>query len=268
MMRIGLIGLGAIGRSIAELWHRLPPRAYRLAGVCVRKHQLDRARSLLADHAPIYTSVEELLDIHPDCVIEAAGHEVVRTYGTTILRRGCSIYVLSVGSLADSELRSSLISAANDGSSHIMIPAGALAGFDGLLTLASDNLQSVKYTSTKPCQAWEGTVASQGLALEQLTERTIIFRGNAIEAARLFPKNANLAAAVALAGIGFERTQVELVADPNATDNVGTVEAVSQTTTLTLSVKSDPSSNPKTSANVGASVIAALRNDVATLRFA
>lgn len=90
---------------------------------------------------------------------------------------------------------------------------------------------------------------------------------DASNAARLFPKNANLAAAVALAGIGFERTQIELVADPNGTGNIGMLEAVSDSSTLTVTVSSTPSSNPKTSANVGASVIAALRNSAALIRF-
>jgi aspartate dehydrogenase len=267
MTRVGLIGFGAIGHSVADLWHSLAPRSFLLAGVYVRPSQLAQAQRVVPADTLICNDIEQLLDARPDCIIEAAGHGVIRSHGTEILRRGCSIYLLSVGSLAEEALRDSLLSAAGEGNSHIMIPAGALAGFDGLLTLASDNLRSVKYTSTKPCKAWHGTVASQTHALDSLTERTVIFQGNAGDAARLFPKNANLAAAVALAGIGFERTQVELVADPNASGNIGTVEAVSQSTTLTLSMSSNPSSNPKTSANVGASVIAALRNSAAAVRF-
>jgi aspartate dehydrogenase len=267
MKRVGLIGFGAIGRSIVDLWHSLPSPSFRLAAACVRPNQIDQARSRLPESTLICDDIEQLLHIRPDCIIEAAGHEAVQSHGERILRSGCSIYLLSVGSLADATLRGSLVAAASDGNSRILIPAGALAGFDGLLTLACDNLRSVKYTSTKPCKAWQGTVAADTHELDRLTQRTVIFQGNAGEAARLFPKNANLAAAVALAGIGFERTRVELVADPNAGGNVGTVEAVSHSTTLTLSVASNSSSNPKTSANVGASVIAALRNGAAPIQF-
>lgn len=267
MARVGLIGFGAIGRSIVDLWHNLPSRSFLLAGVCVRPNQIETAQNILPEGTLICDDIERLLEIRPDCIIEAAGHGVVQSQAARILRHGCSIYLLSVGSLAEEKLRGTLLTAAAEGDSQVLIPAGALAGFDGLLTLACDNLQSVKYTSTKPCKAWEGTVASETHALHRLTRPTIIFQGNAGEAARLFPKNANLAAAVALAGIGFERTQVELVADPRSSSNVGTVEAVGNTSTLTLSVASDPSSNPKTSANVGASVIAALRNGAAALRF-
>jgi aspartate dehydrogenase len=267
MTSVGLIGFGAIGRSIVDLWHSLPSPSFHLAGACVRPQQIERAQGAMPANTLICDDIEQLLNIRPDCIIEAAGHAVVQSHGARILRRGCSIYLLSVGSLADAALRGSLVSAAGEGNSHILIPAGALAGFDGLLTLACDNLRSVKYISTKPCKAWQGTVAAETHELGRLTRRTVIFQGNAGEAARLFPKNANLAAAVALAGIGFERTRVELVADPNASGNVGTVEAVSRSTTLTLSVASNPSSNPKTSANVGASVIAALRNGTAAVRF-
>jgi aspartate dehydrogenase len=268
MLRVGLIGRGAIGRSIVDLWKCLSPSTFTLAGVCVRPTQRQAARAAMRPEILVSDNVNDLLSIRPDCVIEAAGQTVIASHGDEILRAGCSLYLLSVGSLAHDTLRASLQNSAQAGKSHILIPAGALAGFDGLLTMDCDNLLSVKYTSTKPCNAWQDTLASESYPLDQLTARTVIFRGNASDAARLFPKNANLAAAVALAGIGFERTQIELVADPNVKENVGQLEAVSHSSTLTLTVSSNPSSNPKTSANVGASVIAALRNSAALIRFA
>jgi aspartate dehydrogenase len=267
MKRVGLIGFGAIGRSIAQLWDRLPAHSFTLAGACTRAWQSSEARQALPDATQLCTDVEQLLEMRPDCIIEAAGHNVIQAHGAHILRRGCSIYLLSVGSLAEEALRASLLAAAKEGESQIMVPAGALAGFDGLLALAGEGLRSVKYTSSKPCEAWQDTLASETHELDRLTRATVIFQGSAGEAARLYPKNANLAAAVALAGLGFDRTQVSLIADPHARGNVGSVEAISRTSRLNLSVASNPSSNPKTSANVGASVIAALRNGAASLRF-
>jgi aspartate dehydrogenase len=267
MLRVGLIGLGAIGRSIVDLWGALPPGTFSLAAVCVRPTQRQAARLAMPSDTLVCDNISELLAICPHYVIEAAGQSAIASHGDRILRAGSSLYVLSVGSLAHDTLRKSLQDAAHAGKSHVLIPAGALAGFDGLLTMDCDNLHSVKYTSTKPCNAWHGTLASETHELDRLTERTVIFRGNASDAARSFPKNANLAAAVALAGIGFERTQIELVADPNVKGNIGMLEAMSQSSTMTLTVSSSPSSNPKTSANVGASVIAALRNSAALIRF-
>jgi len=265
--RVGLIGLGAIGSSIARLWETLPPHSFRLAGICARSWQPAKARCTFPSTTQLCSTVEQLLALRPDYLIEAAGHEVIQAHGTTILRGGCSLYLLSIGSLAEEELRNSLLIAAREGGSQILVPAGALAGFDGLLALAGDGLRSVKYTSRKPCVAWRGTAASEAYDLDQLTKATVIFHGSAGEAARLYPKNANLAAAVALAGLGFDRTLVELIADPDARGNIGSVEAISRSSTLNLSVSSRASSNPKTSANVGASVISALRNGAASLRF-
>jgi aspartate dehydrogenase len=266
--RIGLIGWGAIGRSIIELWPFSPTQSTRLIGVCVRTSQLQEARTtVLPSDAVVVDSVVDLLALKPDHVIEAAGHAAVVSHGEEILRSGCSLYLLSVGSLAHEELRTRLIAAAEAGKSRILIPAGALAGFDGLLTMNRDQLSSVKYTSVKPVRAWHGTPAARAYPLEQLTQRTVIFSGNAGEAARLFPKNANLAAAVALAGIGFDRTEVELVADPFVDGNQGTVQAVSRSSTLTLTMSSQPSTNPKTSMSVGASVVAALDNETRTIGF-
>lgn len=265
--RVGLIGFGAIGSSIARLWETLPAHSFLLAGVCARSWQAAKVRHIFPSTTQLCTTVEQLLALRPDYLIEAAGHEVIQAHGSKILRGGCSLYLLSIGSLADEELRNSLLKAAWEGGSQILVPAGALAGFDGLLALAGDGLRSVKYTSRKPCVAWRGTAASDTYDLDQLHEATVIFQGSAGEAARLYPKNANLAAAVALAGLGFDRTLVELIADPAARGNIGSVEAISRSSTLNLSVSSRASSNPKTSANVGASVISALRNGAASLRF-
>jgi aspartate dehydrogenase len=268
MVRVGLIGWGAIGRSIVDLWNALSPERFTLAAVCVRAAQLQTARTMLAPEVVISDAIGDLLASGLDYVIEAAGQAAVESHADEILRAGCSLYLLSVGSLAPDALRARLQEAAAAGRGRVLIPAGALAGFDGLLTMRYDGLRSVKYTSTKPSNAWQGTVASANHPLDRMTERTVIFQGNARDAARLFPKNANLAAAVALAGIGFERTEVELIADPSATRNTGTVEAVSHSSTLTLTMSSNPSSNPKTSANVAASVIAALQNGARLIQFA
>jgi aspartate dehydrogenase len=265
--RVGLIGFGAIGRSIARLWVTLPAHSFLLAGVCARSWQASEPNPALPAGTQLCTDVEQLLALRPECVIEAASHKVIQAHGARILRSGCSIYLLSVGCLAAEDLRDPLLAAAKEGDSQILVPAGALAGFDGLLALAGDGLRFVKYTSRKPCEAWRGTVASEAYDLDHLTRPTVIFRGSAGEAARLYPKNANLAAAVALAGLGFDRTLVDLIADPDARGNIGSVEAVSRSSTLNLSVSSHASSNPKTSANVGPSVISALRNGTASLRF-
>ena len=134
--------------------------------------------------------------------------------------------VISTGALADDDLRQRLCAVGSKHGAKVLIPAGAIAGLDGLGALKVSGLERVKYTSTKPPAAWHGTPAAEAWDLDTLTERKVIFSGIARDAARLYPKNANLAATVALAGLGLDDTEIELVADPDvAPCNVGRIEA-------------------------------------------
>lgn len=268
MKRVGLIGLGAIGAFVVREWRRSPPRGQQLVGICARPAQAASLTEPMPDGTTVVTDVAELLAMQPDILVEAAGHAVLESWGERFLDQKCDLCVLSVGALSDPRLRRSLIAAAERTGSHIKIPAGALAGFDGLLALARSGLKSVRYTSIKPSHAWIETPAAAAFDLAALTQPTVIFSGNAAEAARLFPKNANLAAAVALAGLGFEDTLVELVADPTAEGNRGLIEARGLTSSLRVDICGEAArDNPKTSAIVGASVISSLANASAALQF-
>ncbi|MDT9598677.1 aspartate dehydrogenase [Sphingosinicella rhizophila] len=256
MKRIGIIGYGAIGSSIAR--RVIQGNAVRLAAVCVRGSQREMAEAECGG-ALVTSTVSELLAQDLDEVVEAAGHEAIKESGALVLGHGCDLHLLSTGALADVTLLEELRAAAAAGSARIKISAGALAGFRGLLALRAGGLTSVRYTASKPSNAWHGTVAAAQFDLERLSEAQVIFEGNAAEAARVFPANANLAAAVALAGVGFERTHVTLIADPQAKVNAGQVEAVSPYGTMTLIMKGPAfENNPKTSQVTALSVVAAL----------
>lgn len=266
--RIGLIGFGAIGQAIAAHLQSSRASGIVLAGVCVRGRQIAEARQLLSSEIVITESLERLLESKVDLVIEAAGQKAVIEYAERVLHAGLQLFVLSSGALADPDVRRRLRKAASTNGGGVSVPAGALAGFDGLLSMRQSGLTAVTYTSTKPPSAWLGTPAEQNFSLADMCERTVIFRGTASEAALNYPKNANLAAAVALAGIGFEATQVELVADPQAIDNTGSVLAESPTATLDLKMSSRAfGDNPKTSEITALSVISAILNQNAAIRF-
>ena len=127
-------------------------------------------------------------------------------------------------------------------------------------------LTAVRYRSRKPPAAWRGSPAEQVADLGKLTSRTVLYRGNAGEAALRYPQNANVAAAVALAGLGFDATQVELVADPEAPGNVHEIEAESAAGRFAITLQGKPSrTNPKTSALAALSVARALLNEAARI---
>ena len=267
MKRIGLIGFGAIGRSVATtLLARSSPRICLVCVLTRPGQQLQDASALLPG-VRVSDNLDDFLDADPCTVVEAAGHESVHEYGEAVLGAGCNLYILSSGALADDERTARLTAAALRGGTWISIPGGALAGFDGLMSLKASGLESVTYVSTKPPRAWLGTVAADEHDLENLGGRRIVFEGTARQAALKYPRNANLAASVALAGLGLDKTWVRLVADPAIDGNSGVIFAKSRHGELEASLvgAADPA-NPKTSEITAYSIIAAIENSENTIR--
>jgi aspartate dehydrogenase len=254
-----MIGFGAIGAAITEAWPQHLGEVATLRALLVRNEQIAAVSRQILSPTIVTSSIDRFLSGALDVVIEAAGHGAVTDYAQTILRAGHELYLLSTGALADEALRCRLMAAAKCGNTRIVIPAGALGGFDGLLSLRAAGLQSVKYTSIKPVNAWRGTPAEDAFRLDELLSAQVIFSGPARKAARLYQRNANLAAAVAIAGLGFDSTEVELIADPNAYENSGRLQAASSVGTLdlTLTGRGFPE-NPKSSRVTAMSVVAAL----------
>jgi len=266
--RLGLVGFGAIGRAITTQLVQSPLPGHQLVALLVRPHQLADAQAAVPASVQVTTDIAALLASAPQTVIKAAGHGAVVAHGDAVLRQGASLMALSVGALADAALHDRLLAAARAGGTQLLLPVGAIAGLDGLLALRQAGLHSVRYTSTKPPRAWQDSPADGLLDLAALRSPTVIFSGTARDAARLYPKNANLAAAVALAGLGFERTQVQLVADPAATGNSGRIDAEGATSRLQVTVAGAASAcNAKTSGIVAHSVLSALANAAGALRF-
>lgn len=183
-------------------------------------------------------------------------------FGEQVLRAGIDLMVISTGALADDAVRSRLTAAAEMTGRHLFLPSGAIAGIDGLTAHRIGGLKSVRYTSTKPPLAWKGTPADGAFDLDAIKQATVIFTGTAAEAARQYPKNANLAATVALAGLGMEKTEIQLVADPAvAPNNVGRIDAEGAYGSLTVECRGIPApENPKTSATTALSLVHAILN--------
>ena len=210
----------------------------------------------------IVETLDQLLALRPELIAEVAGQQAVAQHGETVLRNGVDLLVISVGALADMALFERLKSAAQASRSRILLPAGAIGGIDAIAAMRMGGLSLVRYRSRKPPLAWRGSPAEKLVDLAALAKPAVLYRGNAREAALLYPQNANVAAAIALAGLGFERTEVELVADPAAAGNVHEIEVEGAAGRFAIELEGKPSrTNPKTSALAALSVARAIRNE-------
>jgi aspartate dehydrogenase len=262
----GLIGCGGMARDVIEALHaETQTPEVDIVGALVRPGRADVARENFPD-VEIFERLDDLLAQGLQIIAEVASQQAVAQYGEQILRNGVDFLVISVGALADAELFERLESAAESGKARMLIPAGAIGGLDAIAAMRLGGLSSARYRSRKPPSAWRGSPAEKVVDLGKLTKPAVLYSGTAREAALLYPQNANVAAAVALAGLGFEQTEVELVADPDAPGNVHEIEVEGAAGRFAITLEGKPSpTNPKTSALAALSVARALRNEQAAI---
>ena len=173
--------------------------------------------------------------------------------------------VLSAGALLP---RPELIELARARGGQIIVPSGALLGLDAVTAAAEGTIHSVHMITRKPPNGLAGAphLVANGISVEGLTEAKRVFSGTARDAAAGFPANVNVAAALSLAGIGPDRTTIEIWADPSVTRNCHSVEVDADSARFTLAIENIPSENPKTGRITAQSVLAALRKLQAPLR--
>jgi len=243
-MRLGLIGYGNIAQALLAILATEGAAPEEL-GVLVRAGATHR---VAIPGALVVHDVEGLLAMRPDLVVECAGQEAVSAHGAACLAAGVDTIVASIGALADQSLHARLLDAAAAGGGRLILPAGAIGAVDLLAALRPSGIESVRYTGRKPPLAWAGTPAETLLDLASLDAPATFFAGNARDAARLYPKNANVAATLALAGSGFEATAVELIADPGISRNVHEIAVRAGAADFHIRIEGKPSpDNPKTS---------------------
>jgi aspartate dehydrogenase len=266
MTAIGLIGCGGMAQDVvAALRAADTASGLRIVGALARPGRGEQARAKFCG-VDIVEALDDLVARKPALVAEVASQAAVAEYGPTVLRSGIDCLVISNGALADPTVFGKLKSAAREGNSRILLPAGAVGGIDAIAAMRLGGLTSVCYRSRKPPLAWRGSPAERLVDLGKLTERTVLYKGTAGEAALLYPQNANVAAAVALAGLGFNATEVELVADPDAPGNIHEIEAEGASGRFAIQLQGKPSpTNPKTSALAALSVARALLNEQAAI---
>lgn len=251
MKKIMLIGYGAMAQAVIE---RLPPQV-ALGWVVAREVHHAAIRQRFGDAVAVLEDPQACTQT-PDLVLECASQQAVAQFGEAILRRGWHLAVISTGALADSELEKRL----NGAGGRLTLLSGAVAGIDGLAAAKEGGLEQVTYRSRKSPASWRGSYAEMLIDLNAVSEAKIFFEGSAREAARLFPANANVAATVALGGIGMDDTRVQLMVDPMTRRNTHTLHVQGAFGEFHLELSGLPlASNPKTSTLAALSAVRACR---------
>jgi aspartate dehydrogenase len=262
-LRIVFVGWGAIARRAGALLAARNDRIL-ITGVATRRPP-DNESGLPAG-ARWLAAPDELCDLAPDLVVEAAGRAAVEPWGIASLRQAPAFAVSSTSAFTNDTVLQRLVDEATRHGSQILIPSGALGGLDALAAAGCLSLESVVHRIVKPPSAWKGTPAEDLVDLSALSRAETFFRGTAREAAARFPANANATVISALAGVGLDRTEVELVADPNVNRNGHELTARGAFGTLQVRVENVAlASNPKSSELTALSLVRLIENRIGPL---
>jgi aspartate dehydrogenase len=262
-LRVAIAGLGPIGMKVAEALDR-GIDGLTLAAVSAQNPEKHRNWLAKLATAPAVLPIEQLAEA-ADMVIECAPGRLLRSIVAPFVASGKTAIVLSAGALLDNE---DLIALAKQNGGQIVVPTGALIGLDAVTAAAVETIHSVRMVTRKPVQGLAGApyIVENKIDIEKITEPLRIFEGTAREAAKGFPANLNVAVALSLAGIGPDRTRLEIWADPTVTRNIHRVEVESDSARFSMSIENIPSENPKTGRITALSVIAYLRKQRSPLR--
>jgi aspartate dehydrogenase len=269
-MRAGIIGGGTIARLFLEHIQRGELGDTRV-GAILGRNATSRGKTLAREYGvPFVTSLEELIAERPDVVVEAASHEAVHRYAEPLLAKGIAVIVLSGGALCDDALRETLEQAARKSGASLYVPSGGIGGLDALKAACIGGVDEVTIAVTKPPAAWKGIayVEALGIDLNRLSEPYVLFDGTAREGVPHFPANVNIAAVLSLAGIGFDRTRLKVVADPALQYNTHFIEVRGATGNISIKLENVPApDNPKTAWLACYSALAALKAVIAPVRY-
>ena len=263
LTRIAVAGLGAIGGKVMEALDA-GIAGCELAAVAAR--DLARAEARVAGlRRPVLVTTLDALEPLADIVVECAPARLLPDVAEPFLRRGKTVIVLSASALL---LHPDLIDIARENGGQIVVPTGALLGLDAVTAAAEGVIHSVTMVTRKPVRGLLGApyLVENGIRIDDITEPVRVFRGTPRAAAVGFPANLNVAVALSLAGIGPDRTTLEIWADPSLTRNTHSIEVESNSARLAMTIENIPSDNPKTGRITALSVISWLRKLNAPLR--
>jgi aspartate dehydrogenase len=252
-----LIGYGAVGTGVAAMIRDGLAGPATLIAVVVR-HPEKHADAAARLGVPFIADTNALIDLRPDVVLESGGHDAFRQHVPALLAAGIDVISISVGALADPALLAEVERAATSGGARLRIPSGAIAALDAISAARVSGLDRVVHTVRKPPATL--LPADEARAVVESGVARILYDGPARAATQLFPANVNVVAAVSLAGIGLDRTEARVIADPAVRHNTHELEVSGDFGRLSVKMENIPSDeNPKTGRIVPASLVRALR---------
>jgi len=244
--KVGIIGCGAIGTVIARAIERKTVECDELILYDRNIAKAEKLKSSLQIPITVVKSLEEMIELNPAVIVEAASQQAVRDYINRILAENIELIVMSVGALLDLNVKSK----------KIHIPSGAIGGLDAVSSAALAGVEEVILTSRKNPKALE--MDSQ--------EEKLVYEGNAEEAVRLFPREMNVAATLALT-TQPEKVRVKIISDPKVHRNIHEIRIKWKHGDIFLKFANDPHpENPKTSALAAWSAINLLKETLEKVR--
>lgn len=269
-MRVGIVGGGSIARLFLDNIAK-----GELGDACViailGRAGSARCTALCGQYSvPFLDDVEALIAARPQVVVEAATHAWVAQHAERVLAAGIPLIVLSCGVMADDALRMRMESAARATGAMLYVPSGGIGALDAIKAAVVAGVDAVTIRSAKPPRAWKNIdyVESLGVDLDALTEPYTLYDGPARAGVAHFPQNVNIAAVLSMAGIGFDRTRLVVVAEPGLERNTHTITANGASGEISITLRNVPSpENPKTAWLACYSALAALKQMQSPIRY-
>ena len=254
---IGIVGCGAIGQALLREADS-GKLSVSVAGVTSRTESKARAFLSGLRNPPPYLERGELI-ARSGLVVETAGGHVVPELAREVFGAGKDLMVISVGALLEDP---KIIELARKSGCRLLAPSGAIAGLDGIKSACAGRVDRVEMVSRKPPQALEGApyLVERNISLAGLEHEVEVFSGTAREACRGFPANLNVSAAVSLAGLGPDKTQVRILAVPGLERNCHDIEVEGEFGLLTIHIENIPTENPRTGRLTALSIIRSVQD--------
>ena len=269
-MRVAILGGGTIARLFLEHIKRGDLGDAKVVALVGRGGK-SRGKPLAKEYrVKFVTDFKSLLAQKPDVVVEAASHGAVREYCGPLLDKGIAVIVLSGGALCDDALRAQLEASARKSGALLYVPSGGICGLDALKAACIAGVDEVEIAVTKPPAAWKGIpyVEKMKVDLAGLRNAKTLFDGPAREGVSHFPANVNIAAVLSMAGIGFDRTRLKVVADPALKYNTHFIIIKGKTGSISIKLENVPApQNPKTAWLACYSALAAVKQLTSQTRY-